>query len=55
MRIKRSKLICYCREMMFGVNHYSIELNGALECRDKSWALAKKGGTAEVFFRPFVC
>ena len=39
---------------MVGENRYKVKLKGAFEyCDIESWARAKKGGTAEMYFRPF--
>ena len=43
------------REVIFGENHYECFMKGTLECAVmKVGLIAKKGGTAENVFRPFM-
>jgi len=51
---KKSSVGTFFREAVVGANGGKLNAKGALERYVKSWAYAKKGGTAESNFVPFI-
>jgi hypothetical protein len=51
---KKSSVKPFIREAVVGANGRKVNAKGALERYVESWAYAKKGGTAESNFVPFV-